>query len=70
MTSCPVLALPDFSKPFELHCDASSKGFGVVLIQDKHPISYESRKVRGPKRSFNIYDKEMLAIMHALAKFR
>ena len=39
-------------------------------MQEKHPISYESRKLRGPKRSYNIYDKEMLAIMHALAKFR
>lgn len=70
MTTCPVLVLPDFTKPFELQCDASGEGVGVVLMQVKHPIAYESRKLRGPKRSFNIYDKEMLAIMHALAKFR
>ena len=70
MNSCPMLALPDFSNPFELHCDAYSKGVGAVLMQDKHPIAYESRKLRGPETSFNIYDKEMLAIMHALAKFR
>ena len=70
MTTCPVLALPDFTKPFELQCDASGEGVGVVLMQDKHPIAYESRKLRGPERSFSIYDKEMLAIMHALAKFR
>lgn len=70
MTSCPVLALPDFSKPFELHYDASSEGVGVVLMQYKHPVVYESRKLTGPERSFNIYDKEISAIMHALAKFR
>ena len=70
MTTCLVLALPDFTKPFELQCDASREGIEVVLIQDKHPIAYESRKLRGPERSYNIYDKEMLAIMHALAKFR
>ena len=70
MTTYLVLALPDFMKPFELQCDASGEGVGAVLMQDKHPIAYESRKLRGPKRSFNIYDKEMLAIMYALAKFR
>ena len=70
MTTCPVLGLVDFTKPFELQYDASREGVGVVLMQDKNPIAYESRKLRGPKRSFSIYDKEMLAIMHALAKFR
>ena len=70
MTSCPVLALPNFRKPFELHCDAFGEGVGAVLMQDKHPIAYESKKLRGLERSFSIYDKEMLAIMHALAKFR
>lgn len=70
MTSCPILALLDFSRPFDLHYDASGEGIGAVLSQDHHPIAFESRKVRGPKRSFNVYDKEMLAIMHAFAKFR
>ena len=39
-------------------------------MQDKHPIAYESKKLRGLERSYSIYDKEMLAIMHALARFR
>ena len=70
MTTCPMLALLDFTKPFELQCDALGEGIGAVLMKEKHPIAYESRNLRGPKRSCNIYDKEMLAIMHALAKFR
>ena len=70
MTTCPILAFLDFTKPFMLQCDASRKGVGVLLMQEKHPIAYESRKLRGPERSFSIYDKEMLAIMHALAKLR
>ena len=70
MTSCLVLVLPDFNKLFELHCDAFGEAIRVVLMQEKHPIGYESRKLREPEQSFNINDKEMLAIMHALAKFR
>jgi hypothetical protein len=39
-------------------------------MQNRHPIAYESRKLRGPKFLYTIYEKEMLAIMHALFKFR
>jgi hypothetical protein len=70
MSTCPVLALPDFSQPFTIKCDASGEGIGAVLIQNMHPIVYESRKLRGLELLYTIYDKEMLAIMHALAKFR
>jgi hypothetical protein len=70
MSTCPVLALPDFAQPFTVECDASGEGIGAVLMQNRHPIVYESRKLRGPELLYTIYDKEMLAIMHALAKFR
>jgi hypothetical protein len=69
MSTCPALALLDFSLPFTLECDTSGKGIGVVLMQKRHPLAYESRKLRGPELLYNIYDKEMLSIMHALAKF-
>jgi hypothetical protein len=70
MSTCPVLSFPDFNIPFPLECDALGKGIGVVLMHNRHPLSYEIWKIRGPKLLYNIYDKEMLAIMHALAKFR
>ena len=39
-------------------------------MQRKHPIAFESRKLTDRERLYSIYDKEMLAIMHALVKFR
>lgn len=70
MSSCPVLALPDFNQLFVLECDAFGDGIGAVLMQNKHPIVYESRKLNKLEKLYSIYDKEMLAIMHALTKFR
>ena len=70
MISCLVLAFPDFPKPFALECYALGIGIGVLLMQSGHPITFESRKLREYERHYSIYDKEMLAMMHALTKFR
>ena len=40
MTTCPVLALLVFTKPFELQCDACGGGIGAVIMQDHHPIAF------------------------------
>ena len=70
MGTCPVLALLDFTLSFVLERDASDEGIEAVLMQGGHPIVFESRKLNQPERLYSIYDKEMLAIMHALTKFR
>ena len=68
--NCPILALPNFSKLIVLECDASGEGIGAVLKQGQHPIYFESRKLQPHERLYSICDKEMLAIMHDLIKFR
>lgn len=69
MSSFHVLALLDFTQPFVLECDVFGKGVGAILMQVGHPIAFESQKLEVHKRLYSIYDKEMLAIMHVLAKF-
>ena len=46
MTPMPVLAASDFMKTFILECDTSRTGLGVVLMQDRHPIAFESWKLK------------------------
>ena len=46
MSSCPILALPNFCKPFVVECDASGGGIGVVLKKGQHPIAFERRKLQ------------------------
>ena len=69
--SCPlVLALPDFIKPFIVECDASGLGLGAVLIQDHRPIAYHSQALKGSKLSFSTYEKELLALVVTMKKWR
>ena len=70
MSSCPVLVLPDFTQPFVVECDASEEEIGALLIQNHHLIAFERRKLKYYEHHYSIYDKEMLAILHALTKFR
>lgn len=64
-----VLTLPDFSKIFVLETEASRKGIGAVLMQDKHPITYLSKALGPKQQALFVYKRELFAIVYAVQKW-
>lgn len=70
MSSAPVLAIPDFTKPFAIETDACHMGVGAVLLQSGHPLAFVSKPL-GPKtQGLSTYEKEYLAILIAIEQWR
>ena len=70
ITEKPVRALPDYTKPYEVHTDASDFAIGGVLMQDGRPIAFESRKLNDTERRYTVQEKKMIAIVHCLRTWR
>ncbi|KAJ4813235.1 polyprotein [Rhynchospora pubera] len=70
MTQALVLALPDFSQPFTIETDACNVGIGAVLVQNKRPIVFLSKKLGVKSQSLSTYEKELLSVLTAVTKWR
>ena len=69
----PILAFPDFGKPFLLETDASGKGLGAVLLQKQsdgryHPIAYTSRIMTETEQRYHSNKQEFLALKWAVTE--
>ena len=82
MCSHPILTQPDFNKQFFLQTDASAYGVGAILLQEGdhhvtasqkpklHPIAYYSATFTPTEQNYDIYERELLAIMKSLTHWR
>ena len=75
MVSAPILIFPNWSKVFNVHVDASSIALGAILAQPgardiDHHIAFASRKISTTKRNYTMTEREGLAMVYALQKFR
>lgn len=70
LIKAPVLALPDFNKQFTVETDACDEGMGAVLMQEGHPISYLSKAFCDRNKGLSTYEKECMAVLLAVYKWR
>jgi hypothetical protein len=70
MIEAPLLRTPNESLPYEVVTDASDLGLGGMLLQEGHPVAFESRKFNDAELNYQTTEKEMLAVVHALHVWR
>ena len=66
----PLLALFDFSKLFLIECDAFGYGLGDVLLQGNRPLAFHSQALKGKSVHLSTYEKELLALVQVVKKWR
>jgi hypothetical protein len=64
------LAVPDFEQSFVLETDACDSGVGAVLMQKDHPVAFLSKPLCPRNQTLSVYEKECLAILMAIEKWR
>lgn len=74
LISTPILSCPDYSKPFQVHTDASDYGMGAVLSQTQDGtekvIAYMSKSLSQSERNYSATEREALAVLTAIEHWR
>lgn len=74
LISAPIITAPDWTKLFELMCDASGVALGAVLGQRKekifHPIYYASKALNDAQANYTVTEQELLVVVFAFEKFQ
>ena len=74
LTIAPIVRAPNWQLPFEVMCDASDLAIGAVLSQREngkpHVVYYASKTLNEAQRNYTTTEKELLAVVYALDKFR
>ena len=73
-TGEPVPMMLDQTQQFQIEADASKYASGAVLTQtdsngDRHPVVFLSKTFTETERNYEIYDRELLGIIHALEEW-
>ncbi|WVZ93545.1 hypothetical protein U9M48_039516 [Paspalum notatum var. saurae] len=68
LVSAPIIQPPDWNLHFEIMCDASD--FAVGAEKKHHAISFASKTLAGPQLNYSTTEKELLAVVLAIDKFR
>ena len=73
-SSAPVHQIPDVTRPFSIMTDTSLLAAGAVLLQtdineDLHPCAYFSHTFSAAQQKYDIYDRELLAVILALEEW-
>ncbi|KYB29879.1 hypothetical protein TcasGA2_TC034535 [Tribolium castaneum] len=74
LTTAPILRAADPTQPFILRTDSSAYALGAALLQgegpDERPVEYASRLLTSSERNYSTTEREALAIVWAISKFR
>ena len=69
VSTAPVLRFYNVDEPVTVSVDASSKGLGVVLLQNGQPVAYGSKALSETQKRYAQIEREMLAILYGCQKF-
>jgi hypothetical protein len=68
--NAPVLTLPNFEVGLKIERDASHKGVGALLSQQGNPVDFFSKALSSSNQKLLTYEKEFLAILMVVDKWR